>query len=147
MERETDCQKYDDIFILPHYVSGTRARMSPIDRAAQFSPFAALTGYDAAIRETGRRTDAYIEKDEQNIGILNEKLRMIAQYLPQQPEITVTYFQPDERKSGGAYVTVTASVERIDQYQQQIILTNGSRIRFSRIFGLDSALFHSCDWA
>ena len=82
---------YEDIINLPHHVSKKRKRMSQIDRAAQFSPFAALTGYDAAILETGRLTDKRVELDEGTKAILNEKLTIIADFIKEQPEVTITY--------------------------------------------------------
>ena len=96
--------QYEDIINLPHHVSATRPQMSMIDRAAQFSPFAALTGYDAAIKETGRLTDEKIEMDEEALNILNMKFQILVDSLDDEPEVTFTYFKPDERKAGGAYI-------------------------------------------
>ena len=98
--------KYDDIIHLPHHVSATRPRMPMLDRAAQFSPFVALTGYEAAVRETARLTDQRVELDESAKAELDRKLRLLLS-LPGQPEASITYFRPDERKEGGAYETVT----------------------------------------
>ena len=98
---------YDDSINLPQHVSATRPQMSMIDRAAQFSPFAALTGYDAAIKETGRLTDEKIEMDEGALNILNMKFQILVDSLDDEPEVTFTYFKPDERKAGGAYIEVT----------------------------------------
>ena len=102
--------KYDDIINLPHHVSATRPRMSMIDRAAQFSPFAALTGYDAAIKETGRLTDRRIELTEDSRAAMDRKQQLLVENLADHPEVSVTYFVPDERKAGGAYITVTGRV-------------------------------------
>ena len=96
--------QYEDIINLPHHVSATRPQMSMLDRAAQFSPFAALTGYDAAIKETGRLTDEKIEMDEEALNILNMKFQILVDSLDDEPEVTFTYFKPDERKAGGAYL-------------------------------------------
>lgn len=93
--------RYDDIIHLPHHISKTRPQMSMMDRAAQFSPFAALTGYDAAIKETGRLTDEKIELGEETKAVLDRKQSYLSDMISVQPEITVTYFLPDERKSGG----------------------------------------------
>lgn len=133
--------KYDDIINLPHHVSSRRAPMTMIDRAAQFSPFAALTGYDAAIQETGRLTEGYIHLDESSKESLNEQLRLIQESLDEQPEITVTYFRPDERKNGGAYISITGTVRKIDQYEQAIIMSDGMAIPFEYIHAINGKLF------
>lgn len=137
--------KYDDIINLPHHVSSRRAPMTMIDRAAQFSPFAALTGYDAAIQETGRLTEGYIHLDESSKESLNERLQLIQESLDAHPEITVTYFQPDERKTGGAYVSVTGKVKKIDEYNQGIIMTDGTEIHFDYIYSITGELFRNCE--
>lgn len=133
--------KYDDIINLPHHVSSKRAPMTMIDRAAQFSPFAALTGYDAAIQETGRLTEGYIHLDESSKESLNEQLRLIQASLDEQPEISLTYFRPDERKSGGAYISITGTVRKIDQYEQAIIMSDGMAIPFEYIHAINGKLF------
>ena len=107
--------RYDDIINLPHHVSAVRKRMSMHDRAAQFSPFAALTGYDDAIDETARLTDKQFELSEDERNRLDEQLRLIADRIEEQPELEVTYFQPDELKEGGAYLTTRGCVRRIDE--------------------------------
>ena len=121
---------YDDIIHLPHHRSKKHAPMPIIDRAAQFSPFAALTGHDAAIKETARLTDRKIELDEYEIAILDEKLQMIRKQLDSKKssEITITYFQPDMRKDGGKYVTATERVKKIDEYSKAMFMENGTRI-------------------
>lgn len=98
--------KYDEIIDLPHHVSKTRPQMPMSDRAAQFSPFAALTGYDSAIKETGRLTDEKIELGEESLTALNARYQMLMDVLAEGPEVRITYFKPDERKAGGAYVTI-----------------------------------------
>lgn len=137
--------QYDDIINLPHHVSTTRPRMSMTDRAAQFSPFAALTGYDAAIKETGRLTDRRIELSEDSRSALDRKQQILLDNLPDHPEVSVTYFVPDERKSGGAYVTVTGKVKKIDNYQRLLILSNGTAIPLDEIIALESSLFHDLE--
>lgn len=127
---------YDDIIDMPHHVSPTRPRMSMMDRAAQFSPFAALTGYDAVIEESGRMTDPYIDLGEDGKAVLNEKLRWISEQLDRQPEITITYFQPDERKQGGAYVSVTGKAVKIDAYAQTIVMAEGVAVPFNQIYDI-----------
>lgn len=124
---------YDDIIHMPHHVSATRKPMSLLDRAAQFSPFAALTGYDAAIRETGRLTDNAVELDTDGKAMLNETLQRLSELQETRPEVTVTYFVPDERKTGGAYTKVTGCVKKLDPNTQILLLTDGTEILFSRI--------------
>ncbi|MGN0978680.1 MAG: hypothetical protein ACI4PH_11545 [Faecousia sp.] len=128
---------YDDIIHMPHHVSATRKRMSLLDRAAQFSPFAALTGYDAAIRETGRLTDNAVDLDVDGKAMLNETLQRLFAFQETRPEVTVTYFVPDERKTGGAYATVTGYVKKLDPYSQVLLLTDGTEICFSRILEIE----------
>lgn len=135
--------QYDDIIDLPHHVSVTRPRMSMIDRAAQFSPFAALTGYDAAIKETGRLTNERIELTEDSRAVLDRKQQLLLDNLADHPEASVTYFVPDERKSGGAYVTVTGIVKKVDDYQRLLILTDGTKIPLDEILDMESELFRS----
>ena len=133
---------YDDIIHLPHHVSATHPHMSVIDRAAQFSPFAALTGYDAAIKETARLTDKRVELDESMKDALSNNLQMIADRLKEHPEIAITYFQPDAKKNGGAYVTVINTVKKIDVYKRIVVMTDGIVIPVDEIISID---IHSCD--
>lgn len=135
--------KYDDIIDLPHHVSATRPRMSMIDRAAQFSPFAALTGYDAAIKETGRLTDRRIELSEDERIVLDRKQQILLDHICDRPEVTITYFVPDERKSGGAYVTVTGQVKKVDEFERLLILTDGTKIPLDDILDIGSELFNN----
>lgn len=125
--------KYDDIIDLPHHRSKKHAQMPLGDRAAQFSPFAALTGHEAAIKETARLTDRKIELDEYEIAALDEILQTIKEKLSENPEITVTYFEPDMRKDGGKYATVTGNVKKMDEYTKCLIMNNGIRIRIEDI--------------
>ena len=134
---------YDDILDLPHHVSQTHPHMPLSDRAAQFSPFAALTGYDAAIRETARLTDEKIELDEGTKAVLNEKLQLLQEHLKEQPVAAITYFKPDERKAGGAYVTVSGSIKKIDTYEGMIILADGTKVTVNDIIEMESELFAS----
>lgn len=133
--------KYDDIIHLPHPVSTTRPQMPISDRAAQFAPFAALTGHDAAIKETARLTDERVELDENAKALLDEKLRMIQDMLSLQPEVTVTYFQEDDKKVGGQYISVTGHVKKIDGYRQCIIMTDGEQISLRDIFEIEGDAF------
>ncbi len=125
--KENDQHRYDDIINLPHHVSAVHPRMSDSNRAAQFAPFAALTGYEDAISETGRLTDQRIELDEDRRILLDERLQMIMQK-DDCKEVKVTYFVKDERKDGGEYVTVTGSVKRIDMVNRAMILADGKVI-------------------
>ena len=134
---------YDDIIHLPHHVSKTRPQMSMEDRAAQFSPFAALTGYDAAILETGRLTEDKLELGEETQAILDRKQRYLAEIIDTKPEITVTYFVPDEKKSVGAYSTVTGFLKRIDEYERELVLTDGRKIQLDAIFDIESGEFEN----
>lgn len=134
-----DAHRYDDIINLPHPTSVNHPRMSLYDRAAQFSPFAALTGHDAAIKETARLTEQKIELSEDTISRLNEKLQIVADHL--ETEVTITYFVPDERKSGGAYVSYTGIVRRIDDYEHTLIMTDKTVIPIEQISEIESELF------
>lgn len=132
---------YSDILDHPHYVSKTRPQMSELERAAQFSPFAALTGYDAAISETGRLTDEKIELGEETKALLDMKQQYLLDMISDQPEITVTYFIPDTKKSGGAYASVTGNLKRIDEYERLMLLTTGEEIPLDDIMDIESDLF------
>lgn len=132
---------YDDIINLPHHVSSTRPQMSMIDRAAQFSPFAALTGYDAAIKETGRLTDEKIELDDEALNNLNMKFQILFERLDEQPDIAITYFKPDETKSGGAYLTTTDKIKKVDEYERVITTANGTKIPMDDVINLESEIF------
>lgn len=133
--------KYEDIIHLPHHVSSKRPPMPMSDRAAQFSPFAALTGYDDAIRETGRLTEQKIQLDEEALAILNEKFHVLQEHLDEYPEIQFTYFKPDKRKEGGAYITVSGIVKIIKLDARQIFLQDGTILSFENIFDIESPLF------
>lgn len=129
--------RYDDIINLPRPVSKKRSPMSHFDRAAQFSPFAALTGYDAVIAETGRLTDVQIELDEGGKALLDEKLQTIREHLEENPEVKLTIFCPDSRKSGGAYDEITGNVKKIDPVARILVLTGGEVVPIDRIYGIE----------
>lgn len=133
--------KYDDIINLPHHVSKTHKRMPIADRAAQFSAFAALKGYDDAIDETARITENKIELDESEKVVLNEKLHIIADNISEHPAVSIKYFKPDTKKSGGEYVTITGRIKKIDIYSNQFTLMDGSLILFNDIIEIESDLF------
>lgn len=136
-------KSYDDIMNLPHHVSATRPHMSAIDRAAQFSPFAALTGYGDAIKETARLTGERVELDEYMKDVLSVRLQIIADQLKEHPEIAITYFQPDEKKNGGAYVTVIGSVKKIDEYERVVVMIDGTRVPIDEIASIDGEIFET----
>ena len=125
---------YDDIIALPHPEPRTHPRMSLHDRAAQFSPFAALTGHSAAIAETGRLTDSRITLDESEMARVDAALQRLRELLPQAPAVSITYFVPDERKAGGSYQTITGEVKRIDTVSGMILLTDQRVIPIPDIF-------------
>ena len=133
--------KYADIICLPHHTSPTRPRMSVSARAAQFAPFAALTGYGAAVDETARLTDDMIVLDENAKAMLDGKLQIIAEHIGDHPEVTITYFEPDKKKSGGAYCSVTGQVKEIDEFARIVKLEDGTKIPIQQIYGIESELF------
>lgn len=139
MTEEKDIHRYDDIIHLPHHQSGTRPHMSLHDRAAQFSPFAALTGYDAAVEEAARLTEQKLELSEEAKAALSAKLTEIKEHIKERPEVTVTYFVPDERKAGGTYATVTGTVRRIDEFERIVIMQDQSRIPIDDIVAISVA--------
>ena len=128
--------KYDDIIELPHPTSQNHPRMSLYDRAAQFSPFAALTGHHAAIAETGRLTDQRIELDESEIARVDAELQHLQELLPDRPTVSITYFVPDERKSGGSYRTITSEVKRIDAVAGVIQMADRREIPIEDVFSV-----------
>ena len=134
---------YEDIVNLPPHISKRHPQPSMIDRAARFAPFAAITGYEEMVLEEARVTEERIDLDEGALALLNEKLNMIQEFLDEEPEVTITYFEPDKKKSGGAYVSITGVVKRIDEYEHLVILTDGKKIRIEDIYAIGSDLFYS----
>lgn len=133
--------QYDDIITLPHHVSKTRPQMSMVDRAAQFSPFAALTGYDAAIKETGRLTDEKVNLSEEEKEALDRKQQILMEWLGDHPALTITFFVPDEKKSGGAYMTKSGKLKKIDEFERVMLLTDGTKIPLDDVVEIESELF------
>lgn len=125
--------KYDDIINLPHHISVKHPRLSIEQRAAQFAPFAALTGYGDAIKETARITEDRIEIDDDEKIKLNNKLHELNNKISTKPKITITYFIPDKKKSGGEYKTVVENLKRIDEYKQILLLEDKTEIPISEI--------------
>ena len=134
---------YEDIVNLPPHISKRHPQPSMMDRAARFAPFAAITGYEEMVLEEARITEERIDLDEGTSSILNEKLNMIQEFIDEEPEVTITYFEPDKKKTGGAYVSITGVVNRIDDYERLVIMTDGKKIRIEDIYGLESDLFYS----
>lgn len=139
IEKET--HKYDDIINLPHHVSAKHSQMALLDRAAQFSPFAALTGHEDSIRETARRTEEFLELEEDKKEQLDEKIHVLQENLWKKPEIIVTYFVPDEKKDGGAYVTHRGRIRKIDTYRHRLLFEDGTDVGMQYIFEIDGEMF------
>ncbi|MCD7842062.1 MAG: YolD-like family protein [Lachnospiraceae bacterium] len=138
-------EDYQDIINLPHHVSQKRPHMSMTDRAAQFSPFAALTGYDAAVKETARLTDQRMELNEEEQQKISERLTLLKSHLNESQVVEITYFVPDERKSGGEYCTVTGVVKKLDEFLRTLIMMDGTWIPVEEIVELGGAMFQSID--
>ena len=124
---------YDDIINLPHHVSTKHPPLSIEQRAAQFAPFAALTGYEEAVKETSRFTEDKIELNDEEKAIIDSKIREIKNKLNSNPKVTITYFIPDSKKTGGAYVTIMGNVKKIDEYKQCLILNDKSIVPIKEI--------------
>ena len=133
--------KYDDILNLPHPTSAKHPRMPISDRAAIFSPFAALTGHGDAIQETARLTEQKMELDEDAKAELDRRQAVLLEHIKEQPEITVTWFQPDERKDGGAYLTTTGRLKKIDQVERRLFLLDGTKIPLDDVAWIGSDYF------
>lgn len=131
---------YEDIVHLPHHVSKNHPPMSLIDRAAQFAPFAALTGHSAAVSEAARITDREADLSDTEIELLNRQHNILLEHLAEQPEVTFVYFVPDDKKSGGAYVTKTGRVKKIDSFRRMYILTDQTQIPMEHLFSMDVAI-------
>jgi len=131
---------YDDIIHLPRHRSRRRAPMPRENRAAQFAPFAALSGYENAVQETARLTDQPPETDEEALFLMDEKLRALLDVIRDQPRIAITFFEPDPRKEGGAYIRVTGRIRRVDEVNRQIILTDRTVIAMDSVCEIDCSL-------
>lgn len=131
---------YEDIINLPHHVSRNHPQMTMLQRAAQFAPFAALTGHDAAIQETARLTDDELDLSDNGRELLDRKLAYLLS-CSGTPLITITYFVPDQHKQGGAYASVTGQIRKIEQYERSVVMTDGTKIPFEHIADLDSEIF------
>lgn len=134
--------KYDDMLYMPHHTSPNRPKMSTVTRGAQFSPFAALVGYDAVIEETARLTQRRIDLTEGVRYALNEKLRMLSEQIADAPVVTITFFYPDLRKDGGTYVNAVGQVQKIDPIDRQVLMADGTKIFMEDIVAIESDWFH-----
>ena len=136
-----DTHPYADIIGMERPVSKKHPPMSMEDRAAQFSPFAALTGYDAAVREAARLTDARVDLDEEALLQLDRRMQTLAERLAGGPDVTFTVFVPDGRKDGGAYVTVSGRVKKIDACARVIVMEDGKKIAMDDVTGIAGEIF------
>ncbi len=127
---------YEDIINLPHHVSTRHPQMSMMNRAAQFAPFAALTGHSAAIEETARLTESQQELADEDSEILNQKMAYLREAINEHPTISITYFEPDKRKSGGRYMSIEGQLQNIDDYNQTIVLKNGETIPLKSVLDI-----------
>ena len=139
--KEFDIHDYSDIIDLPHHTSPNRPKMTNIERGAQFSPFAALTGYEEAVEEVGRITDEKRELAEDMKSIIDSKLQFVFRQIEEHPEISVTHFVPDTRKAGGKYVCTSGRVKRINEYERCIVMTSGEKIDIDCIHDIDGDIF------
>ena len=131
--KNKDTKAYDDIIHLPHHVSSRRAQMSLADRAAQFSPFAAVVGHETAVRETARLTEQRKELDEMEKVIINDQLRKIETQLPDGCDVEITYFVPDGLKAGGQYVVKVGNIKKLDVYLKEVHMKDGTQIAIEEI--------------
>ena len=134
---------YDDIINLPHPTSQRHPRMPIHDRAAIFSPFAALSGHGAAIAETARLTERRMELDEDTRAELDRKQAVLLEHIDEQPEITITWFQPDEKKDGGAYLTTTGRLKKLRELERLLVLADGAEIPLEDVVALESDIFQT----
>ena len=135
--------KYDNILRLPHPTSAKHPRMPVSERAAIFSPFAALSGHAGAIAETARLTDQRIELDEDTRAELDRRQAVLLEHMDEQPEVTITWFQPDERKDGGAYLTATGRMKKFRELERILLLTDGTEIPLQNVVALESDIFQT----
>ncbi len=126
--------KYDDMLYLPHHQSERHAHMPVAARAVQFAPFAALTGYEAAVEETARQTQTRSELSDDEIARLDLQMRLLQEKLSEHPTVTLTFFQSDEKKSGGAYLQYSGKVKKLDLYSRRLFFSNGDEIPLDDIY-------------
>ena len=136
---------YEDIVNLPPHISKRHPQPTMMDRAARFAPFAAITGYEEMVLEEARVTEEWVDLTESALEQLNERFVILREHLSVQPEITITYFEPDQRKAGGAYVTHTGNVKRIDLYEHLLVMASGKKIRIESVCKLDGEIFNGIE--
>lgn len=144
MKEVKDSNLYDDIINMRRPMSGKYPQMSMYDRAAQFSPFSALTGHKEAIAETARETEGQVYLEEEAKIRLNQKLQIIRENLDKRNEVTITYFEPDDRKSGGAYNVCTGAIKKVDEYKHNVIMEDNTIISIYKIKEIEGEIF--CEW-
>ena len=138
MKESDDIHQYDDIINLPHPVSVKHPQMPMMNRAAQFAPFSALTGYDSAIKEARRLTNRKVELDENEKSVLDQKLQILLEQTDMQKEVQITYFEKDIAKEGGRYLTEIGVIKRIDEYKKMMVMKNGMKIPLEDIYEIES---------
>lgn len=129
-------EDFSDIINLPHHQSKRHPQMPMKERAAQFAPFAALTGYGSAISEVARLTEEQVPLGDDDNDRLNRLVTHIAERISEQPSVTIVYFKPDSRKQGGSYETITGRLKRIDDYEQQLVMLDGTAIPFENVMDI-----------
>ena len=134
---------YADIINLPRHVSKKHPQMSLLDRASQFSPFAALTGYEDAIEEAARFTDEHSKLDENTINMLDVRLQLLQKRLSEKPVVQISYFKPDEKKIGGSYERITGIIKKIDMYEHRIVMNDGYDIPIDNLTAIEGDIFSS----
>lgn len=134
---------YEDIINLPHYEPKNHPRMSNYNRAAQFAPFAALTGYEEQVKEAARLTDKKVEIDEGLRNLINSKLQIIDRNIKSRPEVTITYFVKDKKKNGGCYITTTDNVKKVDSIEKIIVLSDNTKIAMKDILTITGEILKS----
>ena len=133
--------RYDDIIGLPHHTSPRHPRLPMSNRAAQFAPFAALTGFDGVISETGRLTDRFIPLDEDQKEAIDQRLDILKDRIKERPNASFTYFVPDDKKEGGSYRSASGSVKKIDDIERRITMTDGTRIDIDLLYSVSGDIF------
>ena len=146
MNRRVFDDNYDDMLDMPHHVSKVHPQMTMQQRAAQFSPFAALSGHGEAVQEAQRLTDDKLDLDERQKIELDEKLQILLQHLKEQPKLHIVYFIPDDKKAGGEYVSKEGKIRKFDPYEKTLIMADGTRIAIDQISELKGELFDNLDY-
>ena len=139
-------EEYSDIFDRPHHVSSKRPKMARANRAAQFSPFAALTGYDSLVAESARVTDQKVELSGEECEVLNKRLNYLQDHLSEMPVVQILYFEPDTRKAGGSYVEFSGTIKRIKRHERILLTTTDTEVPFENILELSGDLFAPLDF-